>query len=140
LKKVKKSNPKPTIKLRGHHLVCLHFFKGEGYNSKFLENLEDLLGEVEKGDEVEICSGPDDICKKCPYLIRDRCLYDEDAEEEIREMDRKALRLLRLRVNGKVTWKSLRDKIPQIIHEWSKNYCEECDWKKVCITKLQYIA
>jgi len=134
------SNSKPAIKLRGHHLVCLHFFKGEGYSYEFLENLENLLGKVEKGDEVEVCSGADDICKKCPYLIRERCLYDEDAEEQIRKMDRKALRLLRLRVNGRVTWKSLREKIPGIIHEWSSEYCKECDWKKVCITKLQYVA
>lgn len=137
---MKKSNHKSTVKLRGHHLVCLHFFKGEGYNFKFLENLETILEEVEKGYDVEICLGADDICKKCPYLIKNRCLYDEDAEEEIREMDRKALRLLRLRLNEKVTWKSLKEEIPKIIHEWSKKYCEECDWKKACITKLQHVV
>ncbi len=137
---MKKYNLKPIIKLRGHHLVCLHFFKGEGYNSEFLENLEDLLRKVETGEEIEICSGADDVCKECPYLRGEMCLYDEGAEDEIREMDRNALRLLRLRVNGRVTWKSLREKIPKIIHKWSREYCEECDWRKVCIIKLQYFG
>ena len=30
------------LRLRAHHLICLQFFKGEGYSLEFIENLEIL--------------------------------------------------------------------------------------------------
>ena len=123
---------KPTIKLRGHHLICLHFFRGEGYNPEFVENLKKILNRVEDGEEIEVCQGADDVCKMCPYLMRKMCLYEEDAESEIREMYRMALRLLRLKTRWRVKWLDIGEKIPLIFREWSKEYCGDCDWRKVC--------
>ncbi|MEW6214590.1 MAG: DUF1284 domain-containing protein [Nitrospirota bacterium] len=121
---------KTAIKLRGHHLICLHFFSGEGYNSEFVVNLREILKRAEAGEEIEVYSGADDICKRCPYLKGDRCFYVKDAE--IREMDRRAIKLLRLKIKGRVKWLDIRKKIPEILHEWSREYCEECDWRKTC--------
>ncbi|HDL01563.1 MAG TPA: DUF1284 domain-containing protein, partial [candidate division Zixibacteria bacterium] len=28
------------VRLRAHHLICLHFYRGEGYSEGFIENLE----------------------------------------------------------------------------------------------------
>jgi hypothetical protein len=123
---------KSAIRLRGHHLICLHFFKGEGYDAQFLANLKKLLGRVKAGEEVEVCSGADDVCKRCPYLRDGRCLYDIGAEDEMKGMDGRALRLLRLDVHDKVKWQDIREKIPEILREWSKEYCKDCEWRKVC--------
>jgi len=51
-------------KLRGHHLICLNFFKGEGYSEDFISNIHSVIGE----DNIEIVQGPDDVCAWCPYL------------------------------------------------------------------------
>ncbi len=126
------SRLKPAVKLRGHHLICLHFFRGEGYNSEFVENLGKVLLRIEAGEAVEVCSGADDVCKRCPYLEGKKCFYDRNAEYEIGEMDRNALRLMGLETHRKVKWVDIKDKIPGIIHEWAENYCKECDWRKVC--------
>lgn len=123
---------KPAIKLRGHHLICLHFFNGEGYNPEFVANLREILKRAETGEDIEFYSGADDICKMCPYLKGGRCLYDKDAETEIREMDRRALKLLSLKTKGRVKWLDIREKIPEIFHEWSREFCKGCDWRKVC--------
>lgn len=122
---------KPTIKLRGHHLICLHFFKGEGYNPEFVKNLREILKRVEAGEELEVCSGADNVCKICPYLKGKVCLYDKD-EVEIRAMDKRAMGLLRLKTRDRVKWQEIREKIPEIFHEWLREYCESCDWRKVC--------
>jgi hypothetical protein len=120
------------LRLRGHHLICLHFFSGEGYNFEFIGNLKKILERAESGEEIEICSGADDICRKCPHLKGKRCFYDKDTDGEIREMDRKAIKLLRLSSQKRVKWMKIRDEIPEIIHEWSRDYCETCGWRKAC--------
>ena len=126
---------KTAIKLRGHHLICLHFFSGEGYSSEFVVNLRGILERAEAGEEIDVYSGADDICRRCPHLKRGKCLYDKDRDAEIKEMDRRAMKLLRLKIRGRVKWSDIKEKIPEILDEWSREYCEECDWRKVCEQK-----
>ena len=132
---------KPTIKLRGHHLICLHFFRGEGYNPEFIANLNGILNRAEAGEEIEVYSGADDVCKMCPYLKGEICLYDKDAGAEIREMDRRAIRLLSFKNQRRVKWRDIREKIPPIFREWAREYCKDCNWRTVCekITSTLFI-
>lgn len=118
-------------RLRGHHLVCLHFFKGEGYSAEFVANLRRVL-EMAESEPIEICVGADDICRRCPYLEDNRCQHHESAEEEHVEMDDTALRLLQVTPGVKVPWEELRKRLPEVFPEWSRSYCEDCDWKMAC--------
>ncbi len=117
--------------LRGHHLICLHFFHGEGYNPEFTENLRNTINTAEDSD-IDICSGADDICRKCPYLRNNFCKYNENADEETNEMDRKALELLGLSIGIKASWNRINEMLPQILPKWYSSYCKDCDWIKVC--------
>jgi hypothetical protein len=119
------------LTLRGHHLICLHFFSGEGYDAQFIENLRDVLKRVES-EEIEIVSGDDGICAECIYLKDRKCMHDENADEGIREMDNTALKLLNLRAGQKITWQDLKNLIPNIFLQWHDRYCNECDWKHAC--------
>lgn len=119
------------LTLRGHHLICLHFFSGEGYEALFIENLRDVLKRAEN-EEIEIISTADNICTRCPYLKDYKCTYDDDADEEIREMDETALRLLNLISDQRTTWRVVKKLIPAVFHEWHDRYCNECDWKHAC--------
>lgn len=83
------------LNLRGHHLICLHFFDGEGCDSNFVVNLKNIVQRVEN-EKVKICDGADSVCEKCPYLKDYKCLYDNKADDEVREMDRVALSFLRI--------------------------------------------
>jgi len=127
------------IKLRGHHLICLHFFRGEGYNQEFVDNLRAMLARVEAGEEAEVVDGHDDICRECPYLKGSLCAYVEEAEKEIREMDMTALKLLGLHSGNKVDWRDIRDKIPGIFGDWSGKYCFVCDWMPACKKDIGFI-
>jgi|WetSurSiteA1Bulk_404760.scaffolds.fasta_scaffold35259_2 uncharacterized protein len=120
------------IKLRGHHLICLHFFHGEGYSPEFVTSLHELLRKAFAGEEIAVQSGPDDVCEMCPHLRVGACSYDKGADDEIREMDKTALALLRIKTGSRVRWSEMEEKIPGIFSQWSGTYCRMCDWRNAC--------
>jgi len=122
----------PPIKLRGHHLICLHFFHGEGYNPEFVANLRELINRASAGEEIAVQSGPDDVCEKCPYLEDGTCSFNKGADDKIREMDKTALALLQVKAGSRVTWSDMKEKLPDIFSRWSQPYCRMCDWRNAC--------
>lgn len=88
------------------------------------------------GEEIEICTDADDICRKCPHLKREKCFFDKNSDNEIRKMDRRAIKLLRLSAHDRVKWLNIRDEIPGIIKEWENLYCKACGWRKACEATL----
>lgn len=120
------------IRLRGHHLICLQFFSGEGFPPEFVANLGEIIKKAEAGKAVRVCTDCDDICTRCPYLQDERCLYNKDADEEIRNMDRTALALLNAEAGEAMQWREMKEKVQGIFSVWSGQYCNGCDWKQVC--------
>ena len=97
-------------RLRGHHLVCLHFYDGEGYDEPFIRNLERVLAEVGK-EGAEVVDGTDDICSLCLHRHGDHCTHGAAADREIREMDRKALALLEIAPGDRADWKGTEETV-----------------------------
>jgi uncharacterized protein len=120
------------VRLRGHHLICLHFFHGEGYSSEFVTNLGELIQRAIAGEEIVVQSGPDYVCGMCPHLKDGACSYDKGADDEIREMDNTALTLLQVKPGTRVTWSDMKDKIPGVFSRWARIYCRMCGWKNAC--------
>jgi hypothetical protein len=118
-------------RLRGHHLVCLHFFHGEGYDETFIENLKKVINRAEQ-DSVTISSGADDVCKKCIYLKKGRCESSDNADKAIQKMDLKALALMGHSEGDKVKWDDIKNNVRKIFPDWYFQYCTECEWKKAC--------
>ncbi len=117
--------------LRGHHLICLHFFDGSGYNPEFIANLEKTLDAAEDGD-IEVCSGADDICMACPSLENNVCNNSENSDKEIRGMDSSAIELLNLSEGSKIKWSEIRSMLHQMFPAWHKRYCLDCQWRHTC--------
>ncbi len=117
--------------LRGHHLICLHFYDGSGYSREFIANLERTISDTEDKD-VEILSGADDICIQCPYLENTACTYTENANEDIMEMDSKALALLNLSVGNIIRWNKIEPMLHHVFPEWHRRYCRDCEWINTC--------
>ena len=125
------SSVKGPPALRGHHLICLHFYRGEGYSREFVVNLTNLLERArEKGVTIE--TGADDVCRSCPSLKGSRCSSSVTADEEIREMDREALKLLELTPGRAMEWAELRRRAAALFRQWHDRYCRICGWKEVC--------
>lgn len=117
--------------LRGHHLICLHFFDGEGYDVSFVRNLRDVIETVNQ-EMVNVCRGADDVCGSCPHLKDALCRYSETADNEIRDMDEAALRLLNVAPDTVVEWDMIRDRLQRVFNTWYAKYCKGCGWKRAC--------
>ncbi len=129
-------NSSMKAKLRGHHLICLNFFRGEGYSEDFIRNIYTVIGR----GEIEIANGPDDVCAKCPYLKYGMCNNPDYTDETIQLQDRDALRLLELRPGMVISRKAISDKLPGIIDEWRALYCIGCGYRKVCFRSGQELS
>ncbi len=126
------------VKLRGHHLICLHFYNGEGYDKKFRSGLRLLVDKTRDGAPVLAVSGPDDVCNKCPYLKEKRCASSENSDSEISEMDSAALGLLAISPGAELKWDEIYKKLPDIFPVWSRSFCTACGWKKACLKSPLY--
>ena len=118
-------------KLRGHHLICLNFFRGEGYSEDFIKNIYEVL----KKEKVEVVSGPDEVCAKCPYLKDEKCASHEYTNEMILVQDKKALGLLGFIPGEIVDWKMIAARLPDILEEWKVQFCAGCGYRKVCFNE-----
>ncbi len=115
-------------KLRGHHLICLNFFRGEGYSEDFISNIYSIIGK----QLIEVADGADDVCSVCPYLKQGMCKNPDYADEMIRLQDREALRLLGFRPGMEVTWLDISGRLPGMIEEYKVLFCKGCGYRKVC--------
>jgi len=115
-------------KLRGHHLICLNFFRGEGYSEDFIRNIYSVIGK----EIIEIVTGPDDVCSRCPYLKEDMCNNPEYSDEMILLQDSEALRLLEFKPGMRVDWRMISDKLTGIMGDWKARFCRECGYRNVC--------
>ncbi len=116
------------MKLRGHHLICLQFFKGKGYNKDFVENAKKMV-EFWENNPAEIVKEADDVCKRCPFQKNGRCSHPKYKVDEIDEL---ALTLLGLKTGDKVKKDFVKKQLPKIFEEWKEKACRNCEWKKIC--------
>ncbi len=115
-------------KLRGHHLICLNFFRGEGYSDDFIENIYSVI----RKERIEIVAGADEVCARCPYLKDNRCSSSEYTDEKILLQDEKALKLLEFKPGMIIDWKMISAKLPYIIEKWKQEFCMDCGYLKTC--------
>jgi hypothetical protein len=51
-----------TIRLRGHHLLCMLTYVGKGYTPAFTVNFNAIAARLSGGEEILLVDGPDDVC------------------------------------------------------------------------------
>lgn len=140
------------IKLRGHHLICLSFFIGKGYNFEFINNVFKILIDLKNmsfDKIVEIVCDFDDVCFCCPnkrfnqlncedyskskftYLNFKNCL---NSNSVIR--DRAVLSVLKFKVGDLLSWHEIiESKNKNFSDIVFKNICGNCRWFNLCDKK-----
>ncbi|RDV83578.1 DUF1284 domain-containing protein [Ammonifex thiophilus] len=125
------------VRLRGHHLICLQFFRGEGYSQEFVRNLEEILCRLSRGEEVEIVEGADLVCSLCPFLQKGRCTNGPEAEVKVKARDAFALAGLGLQPGTRVDWVEVKRRFRRLPLEWLKEHCKGCEWQRICLESAE---
>jgi hypothetical protein len=120
------------IRLRGHHLICLNYYRGEGYDRVFIENLEDIMRRANQGEKIEVVAGADDICRVCPTLRGGKCVAKPGMDAEIRKLDTQATAHLAVEIGARVLWREIKSQVAATPKEWLAAFCAGCDWETVC--------
>jgi hypothetical protein len=114
------------IRLRGHHLLCLHGFRSLGYSLSFVENMERIKKLIldSPGEEIELLASPDELCTKCPNLDGDRCRH----EESVRNKDLAVLDKLSIQPGSRTTAVYAFSKAQRELAPCMEGICGSCEW------------
>ncbi len=125
------------VRLRAHHLMCMQGFQGHGYSEEFVENMArivQLLGD-ERHTQLTLLAEPDDICAACPHIEDGACVKDDDAEEEVRSMDRMVLEALGAGAGDSLPAGEAIDRLDLALarREDAERICGDCQWGERCL-------
>ncbi|MFL0197167.1 DUF1284 domain-containing protein [Clostridium sp. WILCCON 0269] len=116
------------LTLRAHHLLCIQGYRGYGYNKKFTENMDKIIGQLKKDTsiKIKIAAKTDEICSCCPNnTTKKLCQY----EFKVQSLDKKVLDLLEINTNEIYTYKFILNTIyERITYDNFKNICSTCQW------------
>lgn len=120
------------VTLRGHTLLCLQGFRGEGYSPSFVEQLQAIHQTLCDNPRqlVKVIVGPDDVCGACPHLAPSGCTLGGDrAEESMVQHDTVVLGKLGLHPDTDVPWSDVLDRIAlSIAGSHLPDLCGSCRW------------
>jgi len=124
-----------TAKLRGHHLICLQFYRGQGYSEAFVDNLDRVQTAAQESPAL-VVSAPDDVCAECPGLGADgTCRDPHTGEAEALRIDALALQLLDIAIGERVSLTEARSRLvadPAACDRWRAESCTGCVWGDAC--------
>lgn len=120
-----------NYRLRPHHGLCLHYFRGEGYSEEFIKNMQSIVDELHTNPTILLVSGADSVCRTCPNRIGEtNCACDA----KVLHYDQKVLELCDLTISSTLTWNELEKKVHQHIlsQNLRESICGDCSWNQLC--------
>lgn len=128
-----------SVRLRGHHLLCLLGFRGMGYSEEFARNMSKVYEKLRRTPETSILivEGADDLCVKFPC---DQEYHCDDAA--VHQHDRQVIHHLGVQPGDQVTWKELLERVrEQVKPEHIPKWCASCQWLRygVCEEGVELI-
>jgi hypothetical protein len=115
--------------VRGHHLLCLLAFSGEGYSEPFEASFGRLAALYRTpGRHLNVVCGPDEACRSCPHLGPGGCRSQADGPEaSVVELDTAVLAALRLGP-GRHETSRLLSLVRALPDDTLDGLCGRCSW------------
>jgi hypothetical protein len=124
-----------TVRLRGHHLLCLLTFVGKGYTPAFTANYRRIVARLNAGEAVELVGGPDDICAPMLSEADHHCLNASVMERDAQALaDAAALLGLPLVTGARLVLDAgLLATLREVFAKGTtRQACTGCQWHALC--------
>jgi hypothetical protein len=125
--------------LRGHHLLCVHGFRGMGYSPEFVDRMTDIVKVVrnEHTDPlIKVVAAFDHACMACPHRGKTRCEASEGSQEHVLSMDERVIRHLGLEKDKSYRKSFLVDLTAARVTPDDLDYlCKGCSWLSLGVCK-----
>ncbi|AIE60128.1 DUF1284 domain-containing protein [Bacillus methanolicus] len=125
--------------LRGHHLLCVHGFRGMGYSPEFVERMSDIVNDIrneEKDFSIKVVAALDDACMACPHRGVIKCEADQNSNEHVLSMDEKVIRHLGLEKEKSYLKSMLVSLTAAKVRPEDLDYlCKGCSWLSYGVCK-----
>ena len=118
------------MRLRPHHLLCTQSYSGKGYDSAFVENMDQIVEKLrnEEHTPVEIIFSSDDLCACCPNMEGENLCKDNI---KVTSYDKKVTEYFHIEEKNYIyqdITREIREKMtPAIL----KDICGDCEWYPV---------
>lgn len=125
--------------MRGHHLLCVHGFRGMGYSPEFVKTMQGIVNDIrDPGQDfyIKVVAAFDDACMSCPHRGLEICEASEGSNEHVLSMDGKIIRHLGLEP-GKSYLKSYLVKLTaeKVVPDDLEYLCKNCSWLSYGVCK-----
>jgi uncharacterized protein len=125
--------------LRGHHLLCVHGFRGMGYSPEFIKRMEEIVQDVRNPDkdfDIKVIAAFDDACMACPNRGQTKCEASEDSDAHVLSMDNKVLGHLGLRAGESYKKSELIEMTAVKVEPDDLDFlCAGCSWLQYGVCK-----
>src|SRR5579884_93843 len=123
---------KHPLIIRGHTLLCLQGFRGEGYSPAFVENMEAIHRRLSNDPDtaVQVVAQTDLICAACPHRHSDGCrLKGPGFEESMKLQDREVIGRLGMTEGEIRPWREILQRVAiRISGRDLDAICGACRW------------
>lgn len=122
------------MKLRPHHLLCTQGYSGKGYSGDFVLNMTAMTNHLRKEAKVvvDIVFSTDDICEKCPNMLRADMCKDQC---KVKCFDQKMIDYFGLEEKSYVYQDIVREINAQMTETILDDICASCSWYPVSACK-----
>jgi hypothetical protein len=120
-----------TYKIRAHHAMCLQYFCGKGYSSRFVENMKFIAAELHKNPMITVIDYEDDICNECPNCSDSECCR---CHEKVSRYDGKVFEFCSIKSGSTMHWNDFQNVVYKNIISVHKRklICQDCKWNDIC--------
>ncbi len=126
---------KVMFRFRPHHLVCFLSFQGKGYDSDFVNGVNEILTALKSNPNeklITVVYDCDSACEKCPNRNSGKCKDDE----VITALDSAYTKLLKINEGNQWSFADMQ-LIPQHISKADfVKICGKCQWFEICLISL----
>ncbi|MBM7587873.1 hypothetical protein JOC86_004448 [Bacillus pakistanensis] len=125
--------------IRGHHLLCIHGFKGMGYSPAFVDEMGAIVKDFNSNREdieIEVRASFDDACFACPHKGETKCEKSEDSNQHVLSLDHRVINHLGISPGESYNKNELLSHTAEKVSpEDLDHLCEGCSWLSFGVCK-----